>query len=168
MTLRVMEGSSERWEHDSPDNRRPGIWYGVSHVVATNVYLDDMNISKRSNGGVAQNNGVVVPLLYDLERVEVLRGPQGTLFGRNASAGLIHIISRRPNMNEVEGFDRKDYPLHQAAVARDPEGPEIRLGLAPEVPPSAGAAVAAACGAAISGSRVTVVSAPTSSAMRSA
>ena len=34
--------------------------------------------------------------LFDLERVEVLKGPQGTLFGRNATGGLVHFISRKP------------------------------------------------------------------------
>src|SRR6185503_1514510 len=56
-------------------------------IATTNVYLDDTNISKRANGGVAQNNGVVVPLLYDLERVEVLKGPQGTLYGGSSEGG---------------------------------------------------------------------------------
>ena len=36
------------------------------------------------------------PPLYDLARVEVMRGPQGTSFGRNASVGLIHIVTNRP------------------------------------------------------------------------
>ncbi|MFD1611102.1 TonB-dependent receptor [Sphingomonas tabacisoli] len=41
--------------------------------------------------------------LYDIQRVEVLRGPQGTLFGKNASAGVISITTRRPG-NELGGF----------------------------------------------------------------
>ncbi len=41
--------------------------------------------------------------LYDLERVEVLRGPQGTLFGKNASAGVVNITTQRPG-NEFNGY----------------------------------------------------------------
>ncbi|MEL7030099.1 MAG: TonB-dependent receptor plug domain-containing protein [Pseudomonadota bacterium] len=41
--------------------------------------------------------------LFDTERVEVLRGPQGTLYGRNATGGLIHFISRRPT-DELTAF----------------------------------------------------------------
>lgn len=41
--------------------------------------------------------------LFDLDRVEILKGPQGTLFGRNATGGLVHYVSRRPGQ-ETEGY----------------------------------------------------------------
>jgi iron complex outermembrane receptor protein len=51
----------------------------------------------------------------DLERVEVLKGPQGTLFGRNTSAGVVHFISKRPNFEKVEGMAQVSYEEHNRA-----------------------------------------------------
>ncbi|WP_114952939.1 TonB-dependent receptor [Sphingosinicella terrae] len=58
---------------------------GLESSVA--VFIDGVY---RSRSGIGLNE------LGEIDRVEVLRGPQGTLFGRNASAGLIHVITRRP------------------------------------------------------------------------
>jgi iron complex outermembrane receptor protein len=58
---------------------------GLESSVA--IFIDGVY---RSRTGVGMNE------LGEIERVEVLRGPQGTLFGRNASAGLLHIITKKP------------------------------------------------------------------------
>jgi outer membrane receptor protein involved in Fe transport len=79
---------------------------GGTGAATTSVYLDDTNLSKRGNGGVAQNNGVVVPLLYDLERVEVLKGPQGTLYGGSSEGGTVRYITPTPSLIEYSGSMR--------------------------------------------------------------
>ena len=58
------------------------------------IYVDDVYVSQMA--GLAFS-------LFDIDRVEVLRGPQGTLFGRNATSGLAHFVSRRPT-DEYQGY----------------------------------------------------------------
>ena len=67
------------------------------HTEAPNaVYVDE--------GYLVAPQGQVFAL-FDLERVEVLKGPQGTLFGRNATGGLAHFITRKPTRG-VQWFCR--------------------------------------------------------------
>lgn len=58
------------------------------------IYFDDAYIAARAVHGLQ---------LFDLERVEVLRGPQGTLYGRNTTGGAINFISRKPSLSGMTG-----------------------------------------------------------------
>lgn len=61
------------------------------------------------DGVYRSRNSVAFGDLGDLQRVEVLRGPQGTLFGRNTSAGLISVITQQPSLTEVQGSASATY-----------------------------------------------------------
>ncbi|MEG3145890.1 TonB-dependent receptor [Sphingomonas sp. RT2P30] len=71
---------------------------GLESSVA--VFIDGVY---RSRSGIGLNE------LGDLERVEVLRGPQGTLFGRNATAGIISITSKMPDLNRISAGGSATY-----------------------------------------------------------
>jgi len=67
----------------------------AAHLESANVlYIDDV---------YRPSNGSSLRTMFDVERVEVLKGPQGTLFGRNATGGLIHIITKEPTQ-DLEGY----------------------------------------------------------------
>lgn len=72
---------------------------GFEPAVAT--FIDGVY---RSRSGLAVANDFV-----DVSRVEVLKGPQGTLFGKNATAGVVHIINNRPDMESTYGEVQVDY-----------------------------------------------------------
>ncbi|WP_303831264.1 TonB-dependent receptor [Asticcacaulis taihuensis] len=64
--------------------------------------------------GVPQGS-VNVSNLFDMERVEVLRGPQGMLFGQSASAGVINMVTKAPKIGDTSGRLHIDYADHGTA-----------------------------------------------------
>ena len=63
---------------------------GIATASSIGYYVDELSV-----GGVAQ--GTINPHLQDMQRLEVLRGPQGTFFGRNAIGGAINIATKKPD-----------------------------------------------------------------------
>lgn len=68
----------------------------------------DPSVGFFKNGLYQGRNGAVVTTLYDLDRAEALRGPQGFLFGRNAIAGAISVHTARPKLGVHEGYAELD------------------------------------------------------------
>jgi iron complex outermembrane receptor protein len=76
----------------------------------TAVYLDEGYIA------IAQAQSFA---LFDIERVEILKGPQGTLYGRNATGGLVHYVSNKPSLEEPEGYVDVTYGIFDTSSDAD-------------------------------------------------
>jgi iron complex outermembrane recepter protein len=73
-------------------------------IVSTNrTEIGDAAVAFHVDGFYSPRPQGATLVIYDLDRVEVLRGPQGTLFGRNANAGVINVVSARPALGETFG-----------------------------------------------------------------
>jgi iron complex outermembrane receptor protein len=96
-----------------------GMTSSGGNSATVGFYLDDIPLAGPAS---AQNGHVVIdPDLYDLNRIEILRGPQGTLFGSGSMGGTVRLISNQPNLSEFQstaqsvlsgtdggGFNHKD------------------------------------------------------------
>jgi len=91
--------------------------------ATTGIYIDDTPIQVRAlgAGGVASS---AYPLIFDLERVEVLRGPQGTLFGSGSEGGTLRFITPAPSLDKTSayarseaGYTRHGDPIYELGVA---------------------------------------------------
>ncbi len=63
----------------------------------------EASIQTVADNVVITKDSMKYPTIFDMNRIEVMRGPQGTAFGRNASVGLIHFVSNRPSQEQSGG-----------------------------------------------------------------
>lgn len=99
-----------------PDIMRavPNLTFSKSNFTGYNLSIRGVGtkaVSATSDPGVAvafNNSGLIhnrffEQEFFDMERLEVLRGPQGTLYGRNATGGVVNLISAKPKLDRIEG-----------------------------------------------------------------
>jgi iron complex outermembrane receptor protein len=113
----------------------PGVTFGESansrgrgtqiRGIGTSQFGDGVEASVATyvDGVVLGRQAMSINDLIDIERVEVLRGPQGTLFGKNASAGVINIVTKAPDMEKF-GLDAS---ISYAEQSED-DAAEVKIG----------------------------------------
>ena len=89
--------------------------------ATTGIYIDDTPIQIRDLGFGSNNS---LPIVFDLDRVEVLRGPQGTLFGAGSEGGTVRYITPAPSLSKFSTYARTEVsstengaPSYEAGVA---------------------------------------------------
>ena len=89
--------------------------------ATTGIYIDDTPIQLRTLGFNSNNTA---PVVFDLDRVEVLRGPQGTLFGAGSEGGTVRYITPQPSLTRYSAYGRLEVahtdqgaPSYEAGVA---------------------------------------------------
>lgn len=84
-------------------------YQGIPIYTLRGIGFNTINLSATSTVGTYQDEvALAYPFMnsgpvYDLERVEVLKGPQGTLYGRNTTGGLVNFISAKPDFGDFSG-----------------------------------------------------------------
>ncbi|HWA30346.1 MAG TPA: TonB-dependent receptor [Rhizomicrobium sp.] len=89
--------------------------------ATTGIYIDDTPIQLRTLGFGSENT---LPAVFDLQRVEVLRGPQGTLFGAGSEGGTVRYITPTPDLNDFDVYGKTEVSTTQYGA------PSIEAGLA--------------------------------------
>lgn len=87
----------------------------------TGIYLDDTPIQMRA---LAFNPDEALPKSFDIERIEVLRGPQGTLFGAGSEGGTVRYITTPPSLTKSSVYSREEVSYTQGG------GPSYEAGVA--------------------------------------
>jgi iron complex outermembrane receptor protein len=103
-----------------------GTEFNANAASPIGVYVDEVYQAFRSSHGQQ---------LYDLEQIEVVRGPQGTLYGRNTTGGAINFITRKPKLSGTNGYATVGYGNYnrlnaEAAIEVTPVEDKVGLRIA--------------------------------------
>lgn len=79
-----------------------GIASSAGSAGTVGYYLDNTPVAAASNAALLSLRGVLDPAMLDIQRVEVLRGPQGSLYGSSSMGGTVRYISKMPDPNRSE------------------------------------------------------------------
>jgi iron complex outermembrane recepter protein len=85
-----------------------GISSSAGSAATVGYYLDDVPIAASSNAALLSTRGVIDPSVFDIERVEVLRGPQGTIYGSSSMGGTIKYVTNQPDADNIEARIKTD------------------------------------------------------------
>ena len=80
----------------------------------TGIYIDDTPIQIRA---LAFNPDDALPKAFDVDRIEVLRGPQGTLFGAGSEGGTVRYITTQPSLTKTSFYSRDEVSFTQGGSA---------------------------------------------------
>jgi iron complex outermembrane receptor protein len=113
----------------------------TSGSATVGIYIDEVSVTVSNS----LYDGAVQPKLFDLERIEVLRGPQGTLYGASSMGGTIRFITKQPDLNSFSatvstdlsgthhgGFNNDEYGILNIPVIDDVFALRIGVDLANE------------------------------------
>jgi len=98
--------TAEAGNQENSDVAIRGIFSG-GNAPTTQFYIDETPVAIRTLPS-AGPSGSPHPLIFDLDRVEVLRGPQGTLFGSSAMGGAIRYITPQPSLHDTSGIAKAE------------------------------------------------------------
>jgi len=126
----LIVSTPEAGNQENGDVAIRGIFSG-GNAPTTQFYIDETPIAIRTLPS-AGPSGSPRPLIFDLDRVEVLRGPQGTLFGSSAMGGAIRYITPQPSLQDASGFEKAEFGF------TDRGDPDYELGAAYGAPIIAG------------------------------
>lgn len=101
-------------------------------AATVGVYIDDTPVNQRATISSGNFSSNAYPRIFDLERVEILRGPQGTLFGASSEGGAIRFITPSPSLDKFSVYGRAEIASTAGGAASYEGGVAVGGPIVPE------------------------------------